>query len=46
MIAKDHGQHKAFNICEILNGLAPTTIRINPLKISRDQVRIVLMIAF
>ena len=37
LLQKDEGEKKAFDICQILNEEAPFTIRVNPLKISRDQ---------
>lgn len=32
------GKEKAKNLCQILNGPAPTTIRVNPIKASREQL--------
>jgi hypothetical protein len=34
---KSHGQDKAIEICKVLNKDAPTTVRINTLKISREE---------
>lgn len=38
LIVDSHGQDKAIEICQVLNTPAPTTIRVNPLKISRDAL--------
>lgn len=37
MMSKQYGRGQAFEISEIMNHRAPLTLRINPLKISRDQ---------
>ena len=37
-IAESVGSEKVLNICEILNQQAPVTLRVNPLKIGRDEL--------
>ncbi len=38
LIAADYGEEKAFTICLISNTIAPTTIRVNGLKTTRDEL--------
>ncbi|MCI0381731.1 MAG: RsmB/NOP family class I SAM-dependent RNA methyltransferase [Chlamydiae bacterium] len=38
MLIEDYGKEKAVEFCQILNQPAPTTIRINPLKTSRESL--------
>lgn len=38
LIVKSHGEKKAASLCLCSNGVAPTTIRINPLKTTREAL--------
>lgn len=38
LLKASHGEEKAKELCLICNTAAPTTIRVNPLKISRDEL--------
>jgi 16S rRNA C967 or C1407 C5-methylase (RsmB/RsmF family) len=41
-MAQQFGEGKAFEYCKALNEKAPLTIRVNPLKTTREEVTILL----